>query len=260
MAATPSPQSAHLSYSVGRDQQKGNFVIAKDGQEPISAADAGEFLFLLDKDLTIALQLIRPDLYFVHAASLEFQGKVVLLAGQPGSGKSTTTWALLHEGFRYLSDELSPIDLKTLEVHPFPRALCLKSTPPAPYSLPAGTIRTPSTLHVPVGELPGGAASHPLPLTTVFFLNYQPQRHQPAVRPVSPVSPGTAAARLFSNTLNALAHSGDGLDGAIQIACGSSCFELDSGDLSATCALIRDVVGESNKVGHHNVTHYDSDR
>ena len=241
MAANPSPQPVDLAYSVGRDPQTGYLVIAKDGQEPIGAADTGEFLFLFDKDLTIALQMIRPDLYFVHAASLESHGKVVMLAGQPGAGKSTTTWALLHGGFRYLSDELSPIDLKTLEVHPFAHALCLKSNPPAPYRLPAGTIRTPSTLHVPVGKLPGGAVNGPLVLKTVFFLNYQPQRQQPEVRPVSP---GTAAARLFSNTLNALAHSGDGLDGAIHIASRSSCFELCSGDLSATCALIRDVIGE----------------
>ena len=30
------------------------------------------------------------------------------------------TWALSHHGFRYLSDELAPIDPGTLRVHPFP--------------------------------------------------------------------------------------------------------------------------------------------
>ena len=59
--------------------------------------------------------------------------------GKTGAGKSTTAWGLLHHGFSYLSDELAPIDLETLEVLPYRHALCLKRRPPSP--LLAGAVK-----------------------------------------------------------------------------------------------------------------------
>ena len=47
-----------------------------------------------------------------------------------------TSWVPL------LSDELGPVDLKTLRIHPFTRALMLKTNPPASYPLPATTLHT----------------------------------------------------------------------------------------------------------------------
>jgi hypothetical protein len=234
----PSP-SVDLAYSIGRDKQNNYLVISRKGHRRLYAADAGELLLLFDNDLSIALQRMRSDLFFLHAASPEAQGRGMMLVGPSGSGKSTMTWALLHDGFRYLSDELSPVDLKTLEIYSFSHALCLKSEPPAPYRLPAGTLRTPRALYVPVDQLPGAAADSPVPLKVIFFLQYCPQIGKPEVRPITR---GTAAARLYSNALNPLAHSGEGLDAVIHIAKRSACFELYSTDLAATCKLIKDVM------------------
>jgi len=52
--------------------------------------------FLLEKELTIELQKIRRELYFLHAAALSLADKAFLNRGSPGTGKSTTVWALLH--------------------------------------------------------------------------------------------------------------------------------------------------------------------
>jgi hypothetical protein len=52
------------------------------------------------------------------------------------------------------------------------------------------------------------------------------------------VSPAEAGARLYANTLNALAHPGSGLDVAIRIAGAVPAFVVNAGDLHATCELI----------------------
>jgi len=229
-------EAADLNYTVGRQKGSPAFFVRREGQEPLMASDNGEFLYLFEEDMEVELQRLRRDLYFVHSAALEFAGKAFMLVGTNRSGKSTITWALLHHGFHYLSDELGAVDLKTLEVHPYPHALCLKDEPPGSHPLPEKTLYTSRTLHIPVEDLPGGAGRDPTPLAAIFFLHYDPEASGPAIRPISKAEAG---ARLFVNVLNPLSHPGDGLDGAIKIATRSASFELFTADLPATCALVK---------------------
>jgi hypothetical protein len=202
----------------------------------LSALDDGDFLFQLEKEITIEIQKRRPDLYFLHAAVLDYNDLGLLLVASSGGGKSTTTWALSHHGFRYLSDELAPINLKTLEVHPYSHALNLKRHPPSPYGLPNEIIQTSRTVHVPASALPGGSKPVATYLAAIFFVSYRPDLKSPRAMPISRTE---AAARLFANALNPLAHPGEGLDGVLEIAARCSSFELNTNDLGQTCAVIR---------------------
>ena len=227
---------AALQYTVGRQGGSDGFWIGRSGLEPLSASDAGELLFLFEKDLTVEIEKLRPDLYFVHAAVVALGHTAVMLVGESGNGKSTTTWALLHHGWRYFSDELGPIDLQTGEVYPYPHALCLKDVPPGPYRLPRNTLYTTRTLHIPTMDLPCTVGEGPIPLVAIFFLQYRPEAPAPVVVPLSKAE---ATARLFANALNPLAHAGDGLDGAIEVCTRVASVKLFSADLAATCALVR---------------------
>jgi hypothetical protein len=229
------PRDTDLDYTVGRDGMPATFFIKRSGSEPLTAPDDGQFLALFDKDIAIELQRLRRDLYFVHAAVLQRADVALMLVAKSGGGKSTVCWALMHHGFRYLSDELGPVDLETLEVLPYLRALALKREPPASYPLPLQTVRTSRTLHVPAEDMPGGISRARAPLSAVFFLHYDPGAPEPSVRRLGAAE---AAARLYSNVLNPLAHAGNGLDGAIRIARASPCFELITADLTASCALL----------------------
>jgi hypothetical protein len=232
-----------VCYVVGRSRdQKGapTFYIARSGQNPLMAADVEEFLFLFEKDMTVALQHVRRDLYFVHAGVLTFRQRAFMLVGPSGSGKSTTTWALLHHGCRYLSDELGAIDLRTRHVLPYPHAVCLKQAPPPAYPLPDETLCTAHTLHIPAVTLPGGVSRDAAPLVAAFFLQGRREAPHPTVRPLSQAA---ATARLLANTLNPLAHPEAGLDGAMTLMAGAVPFELFSADLTATCALIIEALG-----------------
>jgi len=63
----------------------------------------------------------------VHAAVIEKDGFAVVMPAPPGSGKSTLTAALIQEGWRLLSDELTLIRLDNYQVSPFPRPVSLKN-------------------------------------------------------------------------------------------------------------------------------------
>ena len=224
-----------LKYIVTRSGE-GGFEILRSKGPSLVASDDGDFLFQMEKEITIEVQKRRPDLYFLHAAVLDYNDLGLLLVANSGGGKSTTTWALSHHGFRYLSDELAPIDLKTLEVFPYSHALSLKRQPPSPYMLPNETLRTSRTLHVPVSALPGGSKGVPTRLAAIFFVSYRPDLESPSATPISRTE---GAARLFANALNPLAHPGEGLDGVLEIAARCSSFELVANDLSQTCAVVR---------------------
>jgi len=225
-----------LHYYVGRGEQSPGFVLSRPGENDQSAEDAGDLLFLLEKDIIVELQRKRPDLLFLHSAALDWRGKACLLVGESGAGKSTTAWALLHHDFRYLSDELSPIDVDTLQVHPYPHALCLKEVPAPPYSLRADALHLGRTIHVPTGTMPATAILEPRPLAALFLLKYSPGLRAPTLRAIEAAEAG---AHLYVNALNALAHSNRGLDAVVRIAEGRPCFAVAAADLPSTCALIR---------------------
>ena len=216
-------------------EPSGAISLLRPGRPLLWLADSGELLHQVECEVVVGLQERRPDLYFVHAAAVEYRGAAQLFVAESGAGKSTTVWALLHHGFRYLSDELSPIDVARMEVHAYPHALCLKRSPPVPYVLPAETFHTSRTAHVPVASLPLTAMADAYPLAALWFLAYDPSARGPLVHAITPAE---ASARLYANALNQLAHPNAGLDAAVKIARSIPSFVLASADLTATCELI----------------------
>ena len=235
MVAESGPEPADLHYTAGRRGVAGAYVLGRRGRQALSAPDVGTLLFHLEKDLTVSLQRLRPELLFLHAAALAHGDRAWLLAGDSGSGKSTTAWGLLHHGLRYLSDELSPVDLRSLRVLPYPHALCLKRRPPEPYPLPPAALDLGDTLHVPADALPGGVATPPCTVAGLLFVRHRPGLGAPVLRALTPAE---ACARLYVVTLNALAHPGDGLDAVQHLAARVPAYALESGELDAACERV----------------------
>ena len=63
----------------------------------------------------------------LHAAVLEKGGYAAILPGSPGTGKSTLCAALLHRGWRLLSDEIGLVSLQDGTLAPIPRPISLKN-------------------------------------------------------------------------------------------------------------------------------------
>ena len=62
----------------------------------------------------------------LHAAVVERDGYAAILPGWPGSGKSTLCAALLHRGWRLLSDEFGLLRPGDCRLNPWPRPVSLK--------------------------------------------------------------------------------------------------------------------------------------
>jgi hypothetical protein len=225
-----------LTYEV-RDVPRAapRYVVRRNGEAIGVPLDDAELVWMLDGDLIVELQRRRRDLYFVHAAVLEWRGRAFMLVGKSGAGKSVTAWAMVHEGFGYLSDELAPVAADTVLVHAYPRALSLKDDTASP-PVPAAAARTGRSIHVATSELPTRIWRQPLRLGGVFFLGDEPRASRPSLRPISR---GEATARLYSHVLNALAHSASGLDAAARIAEASPGFVVGAADARGTAALLK---------------------
>lgn len=63
----------------------------------------------------------------LHSAVLAKGNKAIVFPAPPGSGKSTLTSWLCHNGWRLLSDEMALITPGSNEVTPFVRPICLKN-------------------------------------------------------------------------------------------------------------------------------------
>jgi HprK-related kinase A len=63
----------------------------------------------------------------LHAATVEKDGRAVILSGESGSGKSTLAALLGERGWRLMGDEFALVDLVDGTLAPFPRLVSLKN-------------------------------------------------------------------------------------------------------------------------------------
>ena len=223
-----------LFYELKVDNAQINFEIVRNKTFTLHSQDVYLFIYQLEKDITVEMQYLCKELFFMHGAVLEKNGELVILTGNSGAGKSTTTWGLLNNGFNYLSDELAPINLESMHVSPYPHAVCLKSHPPL-YPLPEATLKTSHTMHVPTELLPCKTHLESFPLIKIIIVEYSAENKTPAL---TKLRPAEACMNIYTNGLNQLAHEQDGLAAATKIAKSCDCYTLAAAKLDETCNLV----------------------
>jgi len=232
-----------LDYEISVAQPL-QFALRRSGILPIVAHGIGDFLFHFDKDFIVELQRRRSDLYVVHSAVLSRGDQACLVCGPSGRGKSTLTWALTHHGMGYLSDELAPINLDTMSVLPFPRALSLKHEPPGSYPVGDGALKTEWSRYIGAKQMPGPVVSTgEYRLKAAFFL-MPVNDFAHASELCEPISKSEACMHLYANALNQLAHPSAGLEAAHAIVRNIPSYRLGVGDLDAMCAAVTSVMND----------------
>lgn len=86
-------------------------------------------LGLLAAEMGMNLQLALGERRFLllHAASVEREGRALILTGESGAGKSTLATLLGEDGWRFMGDEFALVEPATGMIHPFPRPSSLKN-------------------------------------------------------------------------------------------------------------------------------------
>ena len=118
----------------------------------------------------------------IHSAVLAKGNKAILFPAPPGSGKSTLTAYLAHNGWRLLSDEMALIIPNTKTVVPFVRPICLKNQsidiakslfPNGKFSNIAKDTHKGDVIHLSPPELSWDNQKNTAELVAVIFPNYR---------------------------------------------------------------------------------------
>jgi hypothetical protein len=98
-----------------------------DSLVPFKPLPLAQALPMLEWGLNWCIGFHAHQFLIIHAATVEKDGMAAILPGAPGSGKSTLTAYLVHNGWRLLSDELALISPQDGGVTPLARPISLKN-------------------------------------------------------------------------------------------------------------------------------------
>lgn len=98
-----------------------------DGQTPFKPLPLEQAFPMLEWGLNWCISNHANRYLIIHAAVVEKNGFAAVLPAPPGSGKSTLCAALVYNGWRLLSDELTLIRTDNGDIVPVPRPVSLKN-------------------------------------------------------------------------------------------------------------------------------------
>jgi hypothetical protein len=185
----------------------------------------------------------------LHAGVVGKDGRLILLPGKSGSGKTLLTARLVASGCEYYSDEVALVERDTDRVRPVPLSLCVKESgigPLAPHF--------PGLLDLPAHRRKDGAAVRYLPPPPPRSLPEEGRSGIPAVLvfPVHvdgapavlrPLSAAEAFGRLLDECV-AIPRALSVADATalVGIVAGMRCFTLTSGDPDSAAEAILEIV------------------
>ena len=101
---------------------RGDYVLPDAAPLPLAQG-----LLAAEMGMNLQMALGQKNFLLLHAASVEKDGRALLMTGHSGAGKSTLAALLGERGWRFLGDEFALLGLDDGLLHPFPRAVSLKN-------------------------------------------------------------------------------------------------------------------------------------
>lgn len=201
---------------------------------------------LLAAEMAMNLQMALGErhLMILHASSVERGGKVLIMTGESGSGKSTMSALLAERGWRFMGDEFVLIDPVTGHAHPFPRPVSLKNEAigvmhalvgearlgPLLKSTPKGDIR-----HLMPGESAVDAMLKPAPPALILFPRFG------AARALRDMGQSEVFVRLTQASTNYTALGEAGFKALTNLVTGTPARAIDYPDTETGIALVEEL-------------------
>lgn len=98
-----------------------------DGRKPHADMPREQALAVLEWGINLVVALRYHCFLMLHAAVVERNGRALVLPAAPGSGKTTLCAALVHRGWRLLSDEFGLVRPADHRLIPLPRLMPVKN-------------------------------------------------------------------------------------------------------------------------------------
>ena len=183
-------------------------------------------------------------LFYIHAGVVGRGDQCILLPAAAGSGKSSLTAALVHRGYRYLSDEVALIEPVTFRVPPVPLAVCVKSTAwglmsryyPHIAQL-MGHQRVDGKLIRYVPPAPATIQQTPAQVSHIVFPRYDAK----ATTEIRPIARSTALARMMSECWACGHLDSTIVDELIRWVTQIDCYELPFASLEDAADLVEQI-------------------
>jgi HprK-related kinase A len=216
-----------------------------DGFNPFKPLPVNQALPLLEWGMNWSIAQHAHWYLIFHAAAVERGGRVAILPGKSGSGKSTLCAALVHRGWRLLTDEMTLLSLDDGTIAPLARPVSLKNESIEVIRRFANPVFSPSILDTAKGTLAlmkppsesiARAAERALPAWVVFptFSRHETE----AIRHVAKTE---TFIDLANNSFNYYTHGRRGFDLLAGLIDRSSCYALTFRNLDTAIAVFDDL-------------------
>jgi hypothetical protein len=238
------PGPARHVFILRRHVSSASVSLYRDGKAILRRAPDGLAIAQLVWEVNRGVVEEAGNRLLLHAAAAERDGRIVLLAGPEGSGKSTLVTALVCSGLQYLTDETVAVETPAGTITPYPKPIALHCD--ALESLRAWGARFPPELLseggerlVPVQGIRSDAVAQPDLLARVLVLL---SRSRPGRAAAARSIPRAEAAIALAGQAFNFRELGPGrLDVIADVVRACDCYRLDVGDVDTTSRLVLDL-------------------
>jgi HprK-related kinase A len=208
---------------------------------PLSLAHG---LLAAEMGMNLQMALGQKSFLLLHAATVEKDGKALILTGESGAGKSTLSALLGESGWRLMGDEFALLDCETGLLHPFPRAISLKNGAIAVMEKVAGEGRFGPVME----DTPKGRIRHLKPRADAIARMREPARPALILFPrfgeekaMRAVGPAEVFMRLTQASTNYVALGARGFDALSGLVAHCPALAIDYPDTETALGLVEEL-------------------
>ncbi|OQW87853.1 MAG: HprK-related kinase A [Rhodoferax ferrireducens] len=221
-----------------------------DGESPFAMLPIDHAFPLMEWAMNWCISTQAHHYLTLHAAVIEKGGHAVIMPAPPGSGKSTLCAALIHRGWRLLSDELALISLTNGMLTPLVRPVSLKNQ-----SLQViQTFAPESILNQVTHDTSKGSVSHmKVPVNHVRRMNefakprwvVFPKYLSNAPARLSSRPKANSMLELGRNSFNYTVHGQTGFELLADVVSNSDCYDFSYSQLDDAVAVFDDLAANA---------------
>jgi HprK-related kinase A len=208
---------------------------------PLSLAHG---LLAAEMGMNLQMALGQKRFLLLHAASVERDGRALILTGESGAGKSTLSALLGESGWRLMGDEFALLDCESGLLHPFPRAISLKNGAIAVMEKVAGEGRFGPVME----DTPKGRIRHLKPRADAIARMREPARPALILFPrfgkekaMRAVGPAEVFMRLTQASTNYVALGARGFDALSGLVARCPALAIDYPDTETALGLVEEL-------------------